>query len=82
MSDYSDIERGVQWWIDRAVAAERERDDLRAKLEIARKATIEECAKVAMTAGCGNPQCMDCYGNQIAATIRDLALTDETGNSQ
>jgi hypothetical protein len=32
MSDQSDIEQGVRWWIDRAVVVERERDSLRAQL--------------------------------------------------
>ena len=31
----------------------------------------ERCAKIAETAGCGDPKCMDCYGNRIAAEIRE-----------
>lgn len=37
-----------------------------------REKTIEECARIAETAGCGDPKCTGCYGNQIAAAIRDL----------
>jgi hypothetical protein len=40
--------------------------------EDARSKAIEECAAIAETAGCGNRECRDCYGNQIAAAIRDL----------
>lgn len=43
----------------------------------AREAAIEECAKIAETAGCGDPRCMSCYGNQIAATIRDLRTPEQ-----
>lgn len=57
-----------------AMEAAAEIERLRNQLVNARADAIEECAKIAMTAGCGDPQCMDCYGNQIAATIRDLAL--------
>ena len=35
-------------------------------------ATIEAAAKIAERAGCGNPKCRGCYGNQIAASIRAL----------
>jgi hypothetical protein len=37
----------------------------------AREDEREACAKVAEKAGCGDPKCMGCYGNQIAAQIRD-----------
>jgi hypothetical protein len=43
--------------------------------EITRLATIEECAREAEKSGCGDPTCSDCFGNQIAAAIRALAVS-------
>jgi len=42
-------------------------------------AAVDECAKIALTAGCGNTACMDCYGNQIASAIRDLTKSSDGG---
>lgn len=54
-------------WAD----ADKRAADAEANLAFAVEAERERCAKIAETAGCGDPQCMSCYGNQIAAAIRD-----------
>jgi hypothetical protein len=60
----------ARWIYD--VADELER--LRSELQQAKDQVIEECAKVAETAGCGDRWCKGCVGNQVAAAIRSLSV--------
>lgn len=71
--------RGAQWRYKLAQIQPTEHDHAFPTDAGMRERVIEECAAIARRAGCSDPKCMSCYGNQIAAEIEALAHPSTDG---